>query len=144
MRELFDHIKWITEKQTKDYWGTLNDTERKRWSNYMINRFLSMKMDWISFVNEVQQYNLKPKDLYRLYIDILPKGKQWLKYTKRRKKMNYPNWLLEIMTKDFKISILEARSHLDILYMTEQGKQEVREIAMKYGTEEKLLKSIGV
>ena len=144
MRELFDHIKWITEKQTKDYWDTLNDTERKRWSNYMINRFLSMKMDWISFVNEVQQYNLKPKDLYRLYIDILPKGKQWLKYTKRRKKMNYPNWLLEIMTKDFKISILEARSHLDILYMTEQGKQEVREILMKYGTEEKLLKSIGV
>ena len=144
MRELFDHIKWITEKQTKDYWDTLNDTERKRWSNYMVNRFLSMKMDWISFVNEVQQYNLKPKDLYRLYIDILPKGKQWLKYTKRRKKMNYPNWLLEIMTKDFKISILEARSHLDILYMTEQGKQEVREILMKYGTEEKLLKSIGV
>ena len=144
MRELFDHIKWITEKQTKDYWDTLNDTERKRWSNYMINRFLSMKMDWISFVNEVQQYNLKPKDLYRLYIDILPKGKQWLKYTKRRKKMNYPNWLLEIMTKDFEISILEARHHLDMLYMTEQGKQEVREILMKYGTEEKLLKSIGV
>jgi hypothetical protein len=144
MRELFDHIKWITEKQTKDYWGTLNDTERKRWSNYMINRFLSMKMDWISFVNEVQQYNLKPKDLYRLYVDILPKGKQWLKYTKRRKKMNYPNWLLEIMTKDFKISISEARQHLDILYMTEQGKQEIREIVMKYGTEEKLIKSIGV
>ena len=144
MRELFDHIKWITEKQTKDYWDTLNDTERKRWSNYMINRFLSMKMDWISFVNEVQQYNLKPKDLYRLYIDILPKGKQWLKYTKRRKKMNYPNWLLEVMIKDFKISISEARSHLDILYMTEQGKQEVREILMKYGTEDKLIKSIGI
>jgi len=144
MRELFDHIKWITEKQTKDYWGTLNDTEKKRWSNYMINRFLSMKMDWISFVNEVQQYNLKPKDLYRLYVDILPKGKQWLKYTKRRKKMNYPNWLLEIMTKDFKISISEARQHLDILYMTEQGKQEIRELVMKYGTEEKLIKSIGV
>ena len=144
MRELFDHIKWITEKQTKDYWDTLNDTERKRWSSYMINRFLSMKMDWISFVNEVQQYNLKPKDLYRLYVDILPKGKQWLKYTKRRKKMNYPNWLLEIMTKDFKISISEARQHLDILYMTEQGKQEIRELVMKYGTEEKLIKSIGV
>ena len=144
MRELFDHIKWITEKQTKDYWGTLNDTERKRWSNYMINRFLSMKTDWISFVNEVQQYNLKPKDLYRLYIDMLPKGKQWLRYVKRKKKMNYPNWLLEIITKDFKISISEARQHLDILYMTEQGKQEIREIVMKYGTEEKLIKSIGV
>ena len=107
MRELFDHIKWITEKQTEDYWETLNDTEKKRWSNYMINRFLSMKMDWISFVNEVQQYNLKPRDLYRLYIDILPKGKQWLRYVKRKKKMNYSNWLLEIIIKDFKVSISE-------------------------------------
>ena len=67
-----------------------------------------------------------------------------VKICKKEKKMNYPNWLLEIMTKDFKISILEARQHLDMLYMTEQGKQDVREIAMKYGTEEKLLKSIGV
>ena len=144
MRELFDHIKWITEKQTKDYWGTLNDTERKRWSNYMINRFLSMKMDWISFVNEVQQYNLKPRDLYRLYIDILPKGKQWLRYVKRKKKMNYSNWLLEIVIKNFKISTSEAKQYLDTLYMTEQGKQEIREILMKYGTGEKLIKSIGV
>ena len=144
MRELFDHIKWITEKQTKDYWDTLNDTERKRWSNYMINRFLSMKTDWISFVNEVQQYNLKPKDLYRLYIDMLPKGKQWLRYVKRKKKMNYSNWLLEIIIKDFKISVSEAKQYLDTLYMTEQGKQEIREILMKYGTEEKLIKSIGV
>ena len=144
MRELFDHIKWITEKQTKDYWDTLNDTERKRWSSYMINRFLSMKVDWISFVNEVQQYNLKPKDLYRLYIDILPKGKQWLRYVKRKKKMNYSNWLLEIIIKDFKVSISEAKQYLDTLYMTEQGKQEIREILMKYGTEEKLIKSIGV
>ena len=144
MRELFDHIKWITEKQTKDYWDTLNDTERKRWSNYMINRFLSMKMDWISFVNEVQQYNLKPKDLYRLYIDMLPKGKQWLRYVKRKKKMNYSNWLLEIIIKDFKVSISEAKQYLDTLYMTEQGKQEIREILMKYGTGEKLIKSIGV
>ena len=144
MRELFDHIKWITEKQTKDYWDTLNDTEKKRWSNYMINRFLSMKVDWISFVNEVQQYNLKPKDLYRLYIDILPKGKQWLRYVKRKKKMNYSNWLLEIIIKDFKVSISEAKQYLDTHYMTEQGKQEIREILMKYGTEEKLIKSIGV
>ena len=144
MRELFDHIKWITEKQTKDYWDTLNDTERKRWSNYMINRFLSMKIDWITFVNEVQQYNLKPKDLNRLYIDMLPQAKQWLRYVKRKKKMNYSNWLLEIIIKDFKVSISEAKQYLDTLYMTEQGKQEIREILMKYGTEEKLIKSIGV
>ena len=68
MRVLFDHIKWITEKQTKDYWDTLNDTERKRWSNYMINRFLSMKVEWIDFVNEMQKYPISSKDLYKIII----------------------------------------------------------------------------
>ena len=42
----------------------------------MVNRFLSMKMDWIEVVNEFQKYNLKPKELYKLYINVLPKGKQ--------------------------------------------------------------------
>ena len=141
---LFDHINQITSVQSPSYWEDISDEDKKSWSNYMTHRFLSMKMEWVELVNEIQKYNLQPKELYKLYINVLPKGKQWLRYVKRKKKMNYPNWLLEIITKDFKISISEARQHLEILYMTEQGKQEIREILMKYGTEEKLIKSIGV
>ena len=33
---LFDHITHITQKQTKGYWDSLNETEKKQWSNYMI------------------------------------------------------------------------------------------------------------
>ena len=73
LRGLFDHIGHITSKQTKGYWDSLNETEKKQWSNYMIHRFLSMKMEYVDVVNEIQRYNLKPKDLYKLYIDVLPK-----------------------------------------------------------------------
>ena len=62
---LFDHVTHITQKQTKGYWDSLNETEKKQWSNYMIHRFLSMKMDYVDVVNEIQRYNLKPKDLYK-------------------------------------------------------------------------------
>ena len=51
----------------------------------MVHRFLSMNMNWTDLVNEIQKYKLEPKDLYRLYTEILPKGTQWLRYTKGKK-----------------------------------------------------------
>ena len=74
----------------------------------MVNRFLSMNSNWTDLVNEIQKYKLKPKDLYRLYIEILPKSKQWLRYTKGKKTMKYQRWLLEIVAKDYESSISEA------------------------------------
>ena len=72
-KSLFDHITHITQRQTKNYFEDINDADRKTWSNYMVNRFLSMNSNWTDLVNEIQKYKLKPKDLYRLYIEILPK-----------------------------------------------------------------------
>ena len=109
MKTLFDHITHITQKQTKGYWDSLNETEKKQWSNYMIHRFLSMKMEYVDVVNEIQRYNLKPKDLYKLYINVLPKKKEWLKYVKGKKDMKHPKWLLEVVAKHFESIIVEAR-----------------------------------
>ena len=53
-KSLFDHIKQITDVQNPNYWSDISDEDKKSWSNYMVNRFLSMKMDWIDIVNEVQ------------------------------------------------------------------------------------------
>ena len=82
-KSLFDHIKQITDVQSHNYWDEISDEDKKSWSNYMTHRFLSMKMEWVELVNELQKYNLKPKELYKLYTNILTKGKQWLKYIKR-------------------------------------------------------------
>jgi|TARA_B100000959_G_C14703496_1_gene509768 hypothetical protein len=144
MKKLFDHLKHITEKQTVGYWDTLNNTEQKRWSNYMTHRFLSMKMEWIDMVNEIQKYNLRPKDLYRLYSDVLPKGKQWLKYVKGKKDMKHPKWVLEVVSKYYESSLTEAQDYAEIFYATEQGKANLKSILRKYGSDPKEIKKLNL
>lgn len=97
-KSLFDHIRQITSVQDENYWDKISDADKKTWSNYMVHRFLSMKMEWIELVNELQKYNLQPKELYKLYTNILPKGKQWLKYIKGENKMTLPNRFKEFLT----------------------------------------------
>ena len=144
MKKLFDHLKHITEKQTVGYWDTLNNTEQKQWSNYMTHRFLSMKMEWIDMVNEIQKYNLRPKDLYRLYSDVLPKGKQWLKYVKGKKDMKHPKWVLEVVSKYYESSLTEAQDYVEIFYATEQGKANLKSILQKYGSDPKEIKKLNL
>ncbi len=108
----------------------------------MINRFLSMKVEWVDFVNEIQKYPISPKDLYRLYIDILPKGKQWLRYVKGRKEMEYPQWLPELVSKHFSVSNLESEEYVDRYYMTEQGKAELYSLLESYGTDPRQIETL--
>ena len=64
-KSLFDHINQITSVQKSNYWETLSDSDKKSFSNFMVHRFLSMKMEWVELVNELQKYKLQPKELYK-------------------------------------------------------------------------------
>ena len=143
-RSLFDHIREVTAVQKVDYFDTLSVDDKKSWSNYMVNRFLSMKMEWFELVNELQKYKLEPKELYKLYINILPKGKQWLKYTKGRNDMNYPNWLINIVANDMEVSKQEAKEAVDMYYLTEGGMAELGQLARKWGVEPKKIEKAGL
>ena len=143
-RSLFDHIKEITSVQKPNYWDTLSDGDKKTWSNYMVHRFLSMKMDWVELVNELQKYNLKPKELYKIYTNILPKGKQWLKYIKGEKKMQYADWLVNVVANEMKVSKKEAYEAVDMYMLSEGGMLELREICVKWGVEPKKLEKAGL
>jgi len=143
-RGLFDHIREVTAVQKVDYFDTLSVDDKKSWSNYMVNRFLSMKMEWVELVNELQKYKLEPKELYKLYINILPKGKQWLKYTKGRNDMNYPNWLVNIVSNDMEVSKQEAKEAIDMYYLTEGGMAELGQLARKWGVEPKKIEKAGL
>ena len=143
-KSLFDHIKEITSVQKQNYWDTLSDGDKKTWSNYMVHRFLSMKMDWVELVNELQKYNLKPKELYKIYTNILPKGKQWLKYIKGEKKMQYADWLVNVVANEMKVSKKEAYEAVDMYMLSEGGMLELREICVKWGVEPKKIEKAGL
>ena len=144
-RSLFDHINEITSVQHKTYWKKISDEDKKTWSNFMVNRFLSMNPNWLELVNEVQQYDLPPEILYKLYIDILPKRKVWLKYIKGRKKMiEYPRWALDIVSNHYQINLQEAKNYIEMFLLTEGGMYELAELFGKYGAEPKEIKNLGL
>jgi len=143
-KDLFHHITHITQHQTKGYWDSLNETEKKQWSNYMIHRFISMKMEYVEVANEFQRYKLKPKDLYKLYSNVLPKKKEWLRYTKGKKDMKYEKWVVEIVAKHYESSLSEAREYLEVFYTTEQNKANLKTILQKYGVEPKEIKKLNL
>ena len=136
---LFDHINHITSNQTKDYWNTLTETEKKQWSNYMINRFLSMKMEWTDFVNEIQKLKLDSKQLYVVYSNTLPKGRQFLKYIKKKKQTIYNTQVVQKVSEYFEISQSESEEYLNLL-----SKEQIRELVLKYGYTDKELKQMGL
>ena len=143
-KSLFDHIKQITDVQNPNYWDNISDEDKKSWSNYMVNRFLSMKMDWIDIVNEVQKYDLEPETVYKLYTNIFPKGKQWLKYIKGDKKMKYPKWVYEIVSKHLQCSMREASDAVEMYDISHGGQSELVDILIKYGKTEQECRKIGL
>ena len=143
-KNLFNHINAITSQQHPNYWDEISDEDKKSWSNYMVNRFLSMKMDWIELVNEVQKYPLKPKELYKVYTDILPKKRQWLKYIKGDKEMKYPKWVYEIVAKHLQISLREASDAVDMYELSHGGQAELADILIKYGRTVEEIRKIGL
>ena len=143
-KSLFDHVNQVTAVQNPNYWEDISDEDKKTWSNYMVNRFLSMKSDWIDLVNEVQKYPLEPKELYKVYTNILPKKKQWLRYIKGDKKMDYPKWVYEIVAKDMQVSMREAVSAVEVYAISTGGQSELADILLKYGTEDKEIRKLGL
>ena len=143
-KSLFDHIKQITAVQSPNYWEEISDEDKKSWSNYMTHRFLSMKVEWVELVNELQKYNLKPKELYKLYTTILPKGKQWLKYIKGRNQMEHPNWLINIVANHEQFSKREAYDMIEMLYLTEGGMLELGEICQIWVVDPKKIEELGL
>ena len=143
-KSLFDHIGQITAVQNPNYWEDISEEDKKTWSNYMVNRFLSMKPDWIDLINEIQKYPLEPKLLYKFYTSILPKRKEWLRYIKGDKKMKYPKWLYEIVVKELQCSMREASDAVDMYEISAGGQSELADMLFKYGIEEKEVRKLGL
>ena len=133
---IFDHLSNITDKKVN--WNTLNDVDQKAFSPYMINRWLSMNMDFIEIVNELQKYTigqLSAAETYKLYFEFLPKQKQFNKYIKGKKADKYNQDLVELLSQHFCVSEKEATEYIEILEST--NKDELKSIIKLYGKSDK-------
>jgi hypothetical protein len=138
-KKLFDHLNAITAEQDPKYFDKLSEEDLKSWSNFMINRFLSMKPEWVELIATLLPLTqtLQPKEMYKLYISVIPKGKQYLKYTKGKSEDKYEEFLVELIKKEFSCSEKEAFEYIEILYSTREGRENIKYICEKYGTDKK-------
>ena len=138
-KKLFDHLNAITSEQDPKYFDKLSEEDLKSWSNFMINRFLSMKPEWVELIATLLPLTqtLEPKEMYKLYISVIPKGKYYLKYIKGKGEDKYEEFLIELVKKDFAVSEIQANEYIEILYSTREGRENIKYICEKYGIDKK-------
>lgn len=143
-KTLFEHLKNVTEIQDPKYFDNLDEGEKRTWSNYMVQRFLSMNPDWVDLIAELQPYTqlLEPRLLYLVYIGILPKGKYYLRYVKGKKDGKYESWLVDLIKMEYQSSIREAEDYCELLYATKPGREQIKYICEKYGIESKKITTL--
>ena len=134
-------FNWINEiLVSKKHWNEFTEDEQKKFSPFIINRWLSMDKDFLEIVNYFQKYSigtLEPREVYKWYCDMLPKGKRFSKYIKGKKDKKYNTELIDIMVMHFECSKSQVKDYLDLI-----AKNELIEILGKYGMNEKTIKRL--
>ena len=134
-------IDWMNQLLVhKKHWDDFTEDEQKKFSPFIINRWLSMDKDFIEIVNYFQKYSigtLAPREVYKWYCDMLPKGKRFNKYIKGKKDKKYNTELIDIMVQHFECSKSQVKDYLDLI-----AKDELIDILEKYGMNEKTIKRL--
>ena len=134
-------VDWMNQLLVhKKSWEEHSETDRKTFNSFIINRWLSMDMEFIEIVNYFQKYSigqLKPKEVYKWYCDILPKGKRYNKYIKGRKTKKYDKLLVSTLITYFECSSKQAIEYIELM-----DTRELREILEMYGIDKKQIKKV--
>ena len=134
-------IDWMNQLLVhKKHWDSFTGDEQKKFSPFIINRWLSMDKEFLEIVNVFQKYSigtLEPREVYKWYCDILPKGKRFNKYIKGKKSKKYNTELVDMISNYFECSKLQTRDYLELIH-----KNELIEILEKYGTDKKTIKRL--
>ena len=134
-------IDWMNQLLVhKKHWDDFTEDEQKKFSPFIINRWLSMDKDFIEIVNVFQKYaigTLEPQEVYKWYCDILPKGKRFNKYIKGKRDKKYDIELINILLNHFECSKLQVQGYLELI-----DKDELKYILEMYGLDKKKIKRL--
>ena len=134
-------VEWINQILVyKTPWENFDESEQKTFSPFIVNRWLSMDNDFIEIVNFFQKYSiglLEPKDTYKWYCDVLPKGKRFNRYIKGKKQVKYDKDLISVVCKHYETSKKECIEYIELL-----KKSELTSILELYGKNKKEIKKL--
>ena len=128
---------WLNEiSYNKRPWSSFSSKDHDSFNSYMINRFISMKEDYIDFVNIIQKYSLNKKSLYNYYCQLIPKRKTFFRYIKPKKSTLNSN-LITILAKYFELSEREIKDNYQLI-----GKDLSQNILQNIGIDDKQIKKL--
>ena len=113
---IFDFIGGVTDKKRE--WKKWSETDQKKFSPFIVNRWLSMRMELTELVNELQTYTiglLRPQETYRLYYELLPTNKSFAKYIKGKSEDKFDKDLITQLAEHYQISKSEATEYAELL-----------------------------
>tara|TARA_R110000822_G_scaffold3419_1_gene15082 strand:- start:892 stop:1299 length:408 start_codon:yes stop_codon:yes gene_type:complete len=130
-------FQWLDEiSYNKTPWSSFTEKDQESFNRYMINRFISMKEDYIDIVNLVQKYPLSNVALYNFYCKTIPKSKSFFRYIKPKKSMVNEE-LISILAKRFQLSKREIKDNYHLI-----GKDLAKNILLNIGIDEKQIKKL--
>jgi len=135
---IFDFVDSVTSKKKR--WEEWSESDQKKFSPFIVNRFLSMRVELIDLVNMLQKYTigtLTPKETYRIYHELLPQNKAFAKYIKGSKDDIYNQKLIDQIAEHYTISKSEATEYLDLLNI-----EQVTKIVSLYGYTDAEIKTL--
>ena len=134
-------IDWMNQLLVhKKHWDDFTEDEQKKFSPFIINRWLSMDKDFVEIVNVFQKYaigTLDSREVYKWYCDVLPKGKRFNKYIKGKRDKKYDKELVDIISGHFECSKLQTKDYLELI-----DKEELKTILEMYGKDKKTIKRL--
>ena len=132
-------IDWINQVLVhKKPWDSFSESDKKTFNAFIINRWLSMDIEFVEILNYFQKYSigtLEPKETYKLYCDVLPKGKRFNKYIKGKKSKKYNKELVNMLVNHYETSKLQVEEYIELL-----SKDEIISILKVYGVDKKTIK----
>ena len=135
-------FSWINELFVgKRNWDTFSDADKKKFSPFMVNRYLSMNDDFLSFVNYFQKYTIEimpRKSVYQFYCKLLPKKKTYLKYLTGNK-YKIDDTVVECLIKYFEVSKKQALEYYRLM-----DKKDLKLLLKKFGKSDKEIKNMGI
>ena len=134
-------IDWMNQVLVhKKSWDSFSESEQNTFSPYILNRLLSMDIEFIEIVNYFQKYSiglLENKEIYKFYCNLLPKGKRFNKYIKAKKTTKHKDWLIDLVKNHYEISNRDTIDYLELL-----SRDDIKILLEKYGIEEKKIREV--
>jgi len=135
-------FSWIDELFVKKRaWDSFSDEDRKKFSPFMVNRYLSMNDDFLPIVNHFQNLTIEVMPIgvvYKFYCSLLPKKKTYLRYLSGKKTKTNEE-VVPFLQKYFLASKLQASEYYKLMTT-----DEIKSLLKKYGKTDKEIKKMGV